>query len=148
MTVIALRLLDGKYLFNWEWAAILAALLFFCDTEHIGIRSNKLADRHTTSQSFRGAIAGSRRTATEGGIRRRAKEGSCRAAERKAERYGLGSRAQWGRCALSAYTWFRTGKGSQRQWLHTESARRKTSAALAEPLSSQATTSYGSAGYT
>ena len=81
-----------------------------------GIRSNELADQHATFQSFRGAIAGSRRTAT-GGIRRRAKEGSCRAMERKAEKYGLGSRAQWGR-RVSTYTWFRTGKGPQRQWLH------------------------------
>ena len=83
---------------------------------HIGISGNELADQHATFHSFRGAIAGDKRTATEGGIRRIPKE--VRAAERTAEGYGLGGRATWGRHTLSAYTWFRTGKGPQREWLH------------------------------
>ena len=83
---------------------------------HIGVKGNGIADEHALFQSYRGAIAGDRCTATEGGIRRIAKE--ARAAERKVEGYGLGGRTQWGRRALSAYTWFRTGKGPQRELLH------------------------------
>ena len=83
---------------------------------HIGIRGNELADQHATFQSFLDEISGARRTATEGGIRRIAKE--ARAGERSVAGYGKGSKVQWGRRALAAYTWFRTGKGPQRQWLH------------------------------
>ena len=85
---------------------------------HIGIRGNELADKHALFQlqSLRGEIAGDRRTATEGGIRRIAKE--TRADERKVECYGLGGRTSWGRRALLAYTWFRTGQGPQRERLH------------------------------
>ena len=45
---------------------------------------------HATFHSFRGAIAGDKRTAIEVDIRRIAKE--ARAAEMKAEGYGLGGR--------------------------------------------------------
>ena len=83
---------------------------------HIGIKGNELADQHATFQSFRGEIAGATRTATEGGIRRIAKE--ARASERTVETFGLGGRVLWGRRALAAYTWFRTGRGPQQQWLH------------------------------
>ena len=83
---------------------------------HIGIRGNELADQHATFQSYKGEIAGAIRTATEGGIRRIAKE--ARANERKAAGYGKGDKVQWGWRALTAYFWLRTGKGPQRQWLH------------------------------
>ena len=83
---------------------------------HIGIRGNELADQHATFQSYRGEIAGATRTATEGGIRRIAKE--ARASERAVKSFGLGGRVKWKRWALATYTWFRAGKGPQRQWLH------------------------------
>ena len=41
-----------------------------CVREYIGNRGNELAYRHALFQSYRGAIAGDKRTATEGGIRR------------------------------------------------------------------------------
>ena len=59
---------------------------------HICIRGNELADQHALFQSYRGAIAGDKRTATEGGIRRIAKK--ARAVEREVEGYGLGGRNQ------------------------------------------------------
>ena len=83
---------------------------------HIGIRGNELADQYTTFQSFRGEISRADRTATEGRIRRIAKE--VRANERAVATYGQGGKVAWKRRALAAYTWFRTGKGPQRQWLH------------------------------
>ena len=83
---------------------------------HIGIRGNKLADQHATYQSWLGEISNAHRTATEGGIRRIAKE--ARQEERAAAGYGKGGKVHWGRCALAAYTWFRTRKRPQHQWLH------------------------------
>ena len=83
---------------------------------HIGIRDNELADQRATYESFLGEISNAPRTATEGGIRRIAKE--ARASERSVAGYGKGGKVLWKRRALAAYTWFRTGKGPQRQWLH------------------------------
>jgi len=68
---------------------------------HIGIPGNEVADILAALASVHGDIANLAQSATEGGVRRAAKEG--RASWRQVEGYGK-RRTEWHRHALSAYT--------------------------------------------